>query len=148
MKKILLFGVLMWAPLGALGNDSSFEGVGGSMVPTRGENKAIRMVSEVVVLTTGKEEYSTRADFVFANETGRAQKVAMGFPEGNFGDVASAGPLSKSGFIGFTTFVDEKRFAAKRTILKESDANGFDTYWVKTVMFATVESAAALGERK
>ena len=106
------------------------------MRPTRGENKAIRMKSEVVVLTAGLKDFATRADFVFENETGQSQTVPMGFPEGNFGDVSSAGPLRKSGFKRFVTFVDGNRVAAKRTFLKDADEAGFDTYWLKTVSFA------------
>ncbi|BCM90955.1 hypothetical protein IAD21_02818 [Abditibacteriota bacterium] len=136
MKAILLFGILAIVPMVARANDSSFEGVGGSMRPTRGENTAIRMVRETVVLTTNADDYSTRADFVFSNETGRAQNVSMGFPEGNFGDVSSDGPMKTSGFRGFKTLVDGRPFVAKRTILREMDSSGFDTYWIKTVAFA------------
>ncbi len=136
MKAVLLLGILVALPLVARANDSSFEGVGGSMRPTRGENGAIRMVRETVILTANANDFSTQADFVFANETGRSQNVSMGFPEGNFGDVSSDGPMKTSGFKGFVTSVDGSRVAAKRTILKEADALGFDTYWVKTVAFA------------
>lgn len=136
MKSFLLFGILASLTLAAYANDSSFEGVGGTVRPTRGENKAIRMKSETVILTAGKNDFSTRVDFVFVNETGRAQSVQMGFPEGNFGDISSDGPMIKSGFKSFATWVDGNRVAAKRTILKEADASGFDTYWLKTVLFA------------
>ena len=136
MKSFLLFGSLASLTLAAYANDSSFEGVGGTVRPTRGENKAIRMKSETVILTAGENDFSTRVDFVFANETAKLQRVPMGFPEGNFGDVSSAGPMKNSGFKSFTTWVDGNRVAAKRTILKEADASGFDTYWLKTVLFA------------
>ena len=100
-------------------------------MPTKGENKAIRMVRETVVLTAGATTYATRADFVFRNETGNAQTVQMGFPEGNSGEEVSA----KTSFIGFRTLVDDVPVAAARTTLKEWDSNGFDTYWTKTVTF-------------
>ncbi len=112
-------------------NDSAFDGVGGSPKPTQGENKAIRMVRETVVLTAGKEAYSTRADFVFRNDTGVAQTVQMGFPEGNSGEEAQA----KTSFVGFRTLVDNQPVKARRTVLKEWDSSGFDTYWIKTVAF-------------
>ncbi|RYX82580.1 hypothetical protein EON83_18590 [bacterium] len=132
MKRILLLGILVFAPLTAQANDSSFEGVGGSWRPTRGENTAIRMVRETVVLTANANDFSTQADFVFSNETSKAQSVSMGFPEGNFGDVAEGGV----GFKGFVTTVDGQRTDVKRTHLKEMDASGFDVYWIKTVSFA------------
>ncbi len=136
MKPFLLLGVLALLPFAARANDSSFEGVGGTMRPTKGENQSVRMKSEVVVLTAGKEDFSTRADFVFGNETDQSQTVPMGFPEGNFGDVSAGGPLGRSGFKGFATWVDGNRVVAKRTVLKDADSSGFDTYWLKTVVFA------------
>lgn len=136
MKRALLLSSLLAVSGVCLANDSSFEGVGGSFRPTKGENKAIRMSSERVVLTAYANDFATRADFVFRNETGRAQTVRMGFPEGNFGDVAAAGPLRKSGFKRFATWVDGRKTPAKRIFTSEGDADGFDTYWVKTVSFA------------
>ena len=111
-------------------NDSSFEGIGGSLRPTQGENKAIRMVRETVILTPGATTYATRADFVFRNETATAQTVQMGFPEGYFEDGAS----DKSSFIGFRTDVDGERVTARRTILAKYQ-DEFNVYWIKTVSF-------------
>ena len=136
MKSLLIGALLVLAPVMAQANDSSFEGVGGSPRPTKGENKAIRMVRETVILTAHANDYSTQADFIFSNETGTAQKVTMGFPEGNFGDVNTDKLHKSSGFRGFKTFVDGSPIAASRINLSEMDESGFDTYWVKTVSFA------------
>ena len=135
MKRFLLtlcalFLLLANAPA-TRANDASFEGIGGSLRPTRGENKAIRMTRETVILTAGAETYATRADFVFRNDTAHTQTVQMGFPEGYFEDAASA----KSRFIGFRTSVDNQKVTARRTISKTWDSDGFNTYWIKTVSF-------------
>ena len=127
----LMFSGLLASATLARANDSAFDGVGGSARPTRGENKAIRMVRETVVLTASATTYATRADFVFRNDSATAQNVQMGFPEGNSGEEA----LAKTSFIGFRTLVDDAPVAARRTVLKEWDSSGFDVYWVKTVAF-------------
>ncbi|RYX82581.1 DUF4424 domain-containing protein [bacterium] len=136
MKPILVFGILAIAPLAAHANDSSFDGMGGSPHPTRGENSAIRMVRETVVLTANADDFSTQADFVFSNETSKAQNVSMGFPEVNTGEDDETAAAKKTPFIGFATFVDGRQVTAKRTTLDKLDASGFNTYWVKTVPFA------------
>ena len=135
MKPGFFLAALLAFPLACRANDSSFEGVGGSLRPTKGENKAIRMKSEVVILTAHEDTFSTRAEFVFANETAQAQNVAMGFPEGNYGDAADDS-RGKSSFKRFATFVDGRKTPATRTVLKNPDAEGPDVYWVKTVFFA------------
>lgn len=135
MKLFLVGVVVVLTSLAARANDSSLKGVGGTVRPTVGENKAIRMVRETVVLTARKNDYVTRADFLFSNETGKAQVVSMGFPEGNFGDVNAKQAMKKTGFRGFKTLVDGRAITAKRVLLKEADESGFDTYWAKTVRF-------------
>lgn len=136
MKSFFVAAFLALLSLSAQANDSAFEGVGGSALPMRGENTAIRMVREKVVLTARSNDYTTEANFVFSNETGTSQKVTMGFPEDNYGDVDFKRLSSKSGFSGFQTFVDGRRIAASRVQLHDADEGGFVTYWVKTVMFA------------
>lgn len=133
MKPAFLLAALLVFPLVARANDSSFEGFGGTLRPTSGENKAIRMKRELVVLTANRDGYSTRAEFVFCNETGRSQSVAMGYPESNYsGEV----PLKGSGFKRFVTWVDGRAVPATRTELRRFDAGGFNVYWMKTVSFA------------
>ena len=116
----------------ARANDSAFDGVGSTARLMRGENSAIRMVSEKVVLTAQKNGYTTRADFVFRNDSARALKVPMGFPESNSGEEATP----KTQFTYFRTAVDGQSVQAKRTVVAQTDANQIDTYWLKTVTFA------------
>ena len=137
MKQIhVIFSALLlavWASAqSARANDSAFDGVGSTARLMRGENSAIRMVSEKVVLTAQKHGYTTRADFVFRNDSARALKVPMGFPESNSGEEATP----KTQFTYFRTAVDGQPIQAKRTVLAQSDSNNIDTYWLKTVTFA------------
>jgi hypothetical protein len=120
--------------LPATANDSSFTGVGGSMRPMKGEHSTVRMVRERIAIDVYKDYYDTTVDFVFHN-TGRKNIATMGFPESNYGDGYSDGPAAKTQFLKFSTSVDGKPFDAKRTILKEDDPDGFDTYWIKVVPF-------------
>jgi hypothetical protein len=131
MKSAFLLAAFL-VPLVARANDSSFEGVGGSLRPTTGENKAIRMKSELVVLTANPDDYSTRAEFVFHNETGQRQSVVMGFPESNY----SENPIKGSGFKRFATWVDGHKVPATRITLKQASPDNFNTYWTKNVSFA------------
>ncbi|HEX8833939.1 MAG TPA: stalk domain-containing protein [Abditibacteriaceae bacterium] len=134
-RYLWLLGVAVFASP-ALANDSSFSGVGGTVVPTKGEHSSVRMVHERVVLDIYRDYYDTTVDFVFHN-TGRKNIATMGFPEGNWGDGFSDEEwIKKSQFLRFSTSVDGKPLRAKRTHLKYSDDVSFDTFWIKVVPFA------------
>ena len=139
-----VFAALIFLALASVANanDASFEGIAGSARPLKGENPWIQMESEKVILTANAKDFTTQADFVFRNHSNRRLSVPMGFPEGNYGDVASAGPLQKSGFSSFATWVDGRKVVAKRTVLSEKAAQNadFDTYWLKTVEFAPLQT--------
>lgn len=134
-KRALLLALCLIGPF-AQANDSAFEAVGGSPRPLQGENARIRMQSERIVLTVGRDGYDTRAEFVFVNDSNRRTDVMMGFPEENSGDVASGDKPRQTTFKRFATRVDGASVRARRIILAKPDPAGFVTYWVKNVSFA------------
>jgi len=114
----------------ALLNDTSFEGVGGTMRPMKAENRDIRLVRETIRIQarTGKVQVT----FVFKNE-GKAQSVTMGFPEDGYD--ASAEARQRGGFKWFKSSVDGKPLKVVRSKpVREQD--GYTAYWVKSVPFA------------
>ena len=124
----------------ASANDAAFSGIPGSMTLLQGEHPQIRMESERVVLTARPKNFHTSATFVFVNDSPRAARVTMGYPETNYGDGWEDGRQG-SGFESFSTFVNGQKTAAKRTKLseKEEAKAGFGAWWLKTVNFAPRE---------
>ena len=144
---------LLLAATPALANDASFSGVLGSPTLTKGENPAIRMESEKVILTLKNEkQFATDANFVFVNDSSRAVTVRMGFPETNYGDGWEENEdRQKSGFVRFATSVDGVAIKAARTVIPTGQ-NNHDIWWLKTVAFrprerknVRVQTLSALG---
>ncbi len=122
-------------------NDASFSGVLGSPTLSTGENSAIRMESEKVILTLKNEtQFATDANFVFVNDSSRAVTVRMGFPESNYGDGWEENEDKKqSGFLRFATTVNGATVKATRTVVKGKDSD-HDIWWIKTVAFRPRET--------
>ncbi|RYX86252.1 hypothetical protein EON83_03245 [bacterium] len=136
ISSLVLFPWAAHADYSKLADYHAMPGVGGSISPTLGENKAIRLVREFVVLTANSKDYSARADFVLSNTTGQTQTVAISFPEGNYGGENAYLSPPKTGFLSFKAFVNDRSITAKRVLRKDADTSGFNSYWEKNLLFA------------
>jgi len=115
----------------ARANDTSVEGIGGSLRPLRGEHPHLQMVRETVRLDIYPEYYDVQARFWFRN-LGAAATVEMGFPERAYGDVTG-----KVAYKNFSSRVDGRSIAVRRQQLKANSGEGsYSALWVKRVRFA------------
>ena len=131
--------LLLWSAL-ACANDGAggVAGEGGRMRLLNGEHPSVRMVKEWVRIDIYPTYYQVSVQFHFVN-TGAADVVKMGFPEGGGGDGDGAGDFReyrrRSGYSHFSTMVDGKPVTATRTVNVVED-NRYDALWIKTVPFA------------
>jgi len=111
-------------------NDTSIAPIGGTATPLNHEHLYVAMVRETIHIDLYKDNYETRAEFIFTNH-GEARDVLMGFPERGGG---MDGPQKTSLFEGFSSTVDGIPIATKRVRATE-DYLSYEAYWTKTVPF-------------
>jgi hypothetical protein len=124
----------------AAANDSSF-GAAGAPYPRPTPNRDIRMVAEIVRVRFLTDTARVSCLFTFRNE-GNAQRVVIGFPDENFGDVPEQGLIR-----WFRSWVDDREVAVRRAVVKRVvDYEGTYVWWLKDVAFAAGQTVRIRNE--